>query len=298
MIWIPRATLSIALGIPLAASLACTSVGNVLFAPHPASLEDPKPTLALTTESGATCLDRKPTDATAKMVPAAAAGAAVAVIQMLLEKEAEQYKATYSAAGSGDLGQTRCLRFSAPGTVSLELELDPGTTAVRVSDGYLEVRGTQAKVAAFPWRTLAKGDNPFGSDDWSSRIGNGFGFVNPLMLLHFLWGLVDSSVYEVDIAARVQMDTVVPADRKTSTGILVIPIGKQHIDKIAKGHAFKKDIQSGYVAIPAGNPLLSNVTVSMVEANDLGDVVGKSAALVGENKKSLTDRLQGFLGLQ
>ena len=39
--------------------------------------------------------------------------------------------------------------------------------------------------------------------------------------------------------------------------------------------------------IPEGDPLPANITASVIEANDLGDVIGKGAKLVGEKKGSI-----------
>lgn len=274
-----------ALALVAILSVGCTAVGNVLFTPHPASLRDIEPELAI--------------ERCGRIGAAAAVGVGVAALQTLLEREAEQYRATYSASASEDIATHRCLKLRDE-LASLDLRLaSPGDEpAYRAVDGAFAPKGTKAKVSSLPWRTLARKQNPFASESWSSRVGNAFGFINPLMYLHFLWGLVDDDIYHLDFAVRARVETILPKTRKPQSSELTIPVGKIHIDEIAAGTARVEGLGSGYVPGPTGKPLLSNVTVTVVEANDLGDVVGKAAGLVGEHKQDITDRLSGFLGLQ
>ena len=280
----------------LVLTTGCAAVGDLLFSPHPASLRKLEPKLSLTADTGGDCVDKP---VTTRAIPPAVVGVAVTALKTLLEKEGQRYKATYSAGASDDLLVTKCIRLKHTGLVRLEMSLEGGAIAERVTDGRFTVRGTKSKIVSLPWRTLFNRQNLLDGETWSSKVGNLIGLVNPLMFVHFLWGLLDDDLYKVDFAAKIKVEMIDSASRKVTTVETVIPLGKFSIDEIAdNGGGVRPVRSSSYFPKPKGSPALSNVVVSVVEANDLGDTIGEGAELVGKNEKSITDWVKGLLGLE
>ena len=276
-----RAVSTLALVLLLGLGTGCAAVGNVLFTPHPASLSDVDPTLDLIPCVGT------------QAVPAAAAGVALAALQAFLKSEAARYRATYSAAASKEVGST-CFRFVGDDLVWFEGKIATSATASRVVNGTFKPEATRSKVASWPVRTWTTGQNPFAGQGWGAGLRTAFGIINPIMWLHALWGWADDGLYEVEYAARVKLETIDPDDRKLESGATVIPIGRFSIDDIAAGSASKSDLASAFIPRPADGDLPTNVTITIVEANDLGDVIGKGAELVED--KSFADKVKGFFG--
>ncbi len=124
------------------------------------------------------------------------------------------------------------------------------------------------------------------------------GLVNPLMLLHWVFGLFDEDAYQVDFAVKLRIESVDPKRRRlVQVAEVVIPIGKLSIDEIARGTGEKRAVETGFFPKPAGDEAPSNVTVTVVEANDLGDVIAESADFVGVRKRDITETLKEALGL-
>lgn len=276
-----RAVSILALVLLVGLATGCAAVGNVLFTPHPASLSDVDPTLDLVPCVGT------------QAVPAAAAGVALAALKAFLESEAARYRATYSAAASKEVGNT-CFRFVGDGLVSFKGKIATTATASRVVNGTFEPTATRSKVASWPVRTWTTGQNPFAGQGWGAGLRTAFGIINPIMWIHALWGWADDGVYEVDFAARVKLETVDPGDRKLESGATVIPIGRFSIDEIAAGTASKSDLGSAFLPRHGSGSQPTNVTITIVEANDLGDVIGRGSELVED--PSFADKLKGFFG--
>jgi hypothetical protein len=276
-----RVVSTLALTSLLALATGCAAVGNVIFTPHPASLSDVDPTLDLVPCVGA------------QAVPAAAAGVALTALQAFLESEAARYRATYSAAASKEVGTT-CFEFEGTDLVLFRGKIATSATASRVVNGTFKPEATKSKVASWPVRTWTTGKNPFAGQGWGAGLRTAFGIINPIMWIHALWGWADDGLYQVDYAARIKIETVDPADRKAKSGASVIPIGRFSIDEIAAGTASKSDLGSAFIPRPGSGSQPTNVTITIVEANDLGDVIGKGSELVED--KSFADKLKGFFG--
>jgi len=254
-----RTCSNLALTSLLALATGCAAVGNVIFTPHPASLSEVDPTLHLVPCVGA------------QAVPAAAAGVALAALQEFLKSEAARYRATYSAAASKEVGTT-CFKFEGTDLVLFKGKIATSATASRVVNGTFAPEATKSKVASWPLRTWANGQNPFAGQGVGGGLRTAFGIINPIMWIHALWGWMDDDLYKVEYVAKVKIETVDPGDRKLKSGETVIPIGKFSIDEIAAKTA----------------------SITIVEANDLGDVIGKGSELVKD--KSFTDKVKGFFG--
>ena len=276
-----RAVSPLALTSLLALATGCAAVGNVIFTPHPASLSDVDPTLDLVPCVGA------------QAVPPAAAGVALAALQEFLKSEAARYRATYSAAASKEVGTT-CFKFEGTDLVFFKGKIATSATASRVVNGTFKPEATKSKVASWPLRTWANGQNPFAGQGVGGGLRTAFGIINPIMWIHALWGWMDDDLYKVEYAAKVKIETVDPGDRKLKSGESVIPIGKFSIDEIAAKTASKTDLGSAFIPRPGSGSQPTNVTITIVEANDLGDVIGKGSALVQD--KSFGDKLKGFFG--
>ena len=276
-----RAVSTLALTSLLGLASGCAAVGNVIFTPHPASLSGVDPTLDLVPCVGA------------QAVPPAAAGVALAALQEFLKSEAARYRATYSAAASKEVENT-CFRFVGDGLVSFKGKIATSATASRVVNGTFKPEATKSKVASWPIRTWTHGQNPFAGQGVSRGLRTAIGIINPVMWIHALWGWMDDDLYKVEYAAKVKIETVDPGDRKLKSGESVIPIGKFSIDEIAAKTASKTDLGSAFIPRPGSGSQPTNVTITIVEANDLGDVIGKGSALVED--KSFTDKVKGFFG--
>ena len=60
------------------------------------------------------------------------------------------------------------------------------------------------------------------------------------------------------------------------------------------GSASKLDLGSAYISRPGSGSQPTNVTITIGEANDLGDEIGKGSELAED--KSFADKVKGFFG--
>jgi hypothetical protein len=305
--------------LALLALPACTTVSNLLIPPHPRSLVRDAD-LRVTLETEPDCRLRAAPERRPAVVEAALAGIAVAAAERLLREEAEQYRASYSAVGHHrlvDRGRlASCLRFvrarelppQAAGReprreienplVELAASLERDGPALRVGRADLLVGAVASKVAAlsnpFPpsWPLLGRGGHAELSTP--ERLRNALAWLYPWMWLHGLWGLADSDLYEVELTLRLRIDAVLDArpPRLLTVAELEFPFGRFDV----RGPARAVRSESGYVPLPHPKVVPANVAVTVVEANDLGDLLGRGAGLVRERRGDLRERLGDALG--
>ena len=277
-----RAVSTLALTSLLALATGCAAVGNVIFTPHPASLSDVDPTLDLVPCVGA------------QAVPAAAAGVALAALQAFLKSEAARYRASYSAAASKEVGNT-CFRFVGDGLVSFKGKIATSATASRVVNGTFKPEATKSKVASWPVRTWTTGQNPFAGQGWGAgpahrlrhhqphHVGPravGMGRRRPLQ------GGLRRSHQDRDRRSR-RPQSEVGRERDPDRQVLHRRDRRRHRLEVGPGERLHPEARP-LEALP------TNVTITIVEANDLGDVIGKGAELVED--KSFADKVKGFFG--
>lgn len=281
-------------------TVGCAGLGNVVVHNHPNSLVETAGVPTLTIEEvAAKCPE--PNDRGGKAAGGAAPFAAkaieIAADQLIsaIEKESKRYRATYSARASTMLYQ-RCNDGSyeqiASGFVfrrpvagdgvafelSGKLEISNEASVLRVVPTDLRIEKTQAKVAWFspwPWH-------------WPSDI-----VLGP-------WQLADSDVRKVDFNASISVETIAVQGGTVSAsriGPYPIPLGKFAItsspivDKDAKDLA---PAASPYLPLPlVASPygLAANVTVSIEEANSLGDPIKDAAEKAREKRDGWVEKL-------
>lgn len=174
----------------------------------------------------------------------------------------------------------------------------------------VNVKGFKSKVPCWTWIAMLKGD---GANIWTNQSGmqrayNIFGLINPLMILHAIYGLIDEDTYKVQVAVKMKMDAVTPnllQPTLANVADLTFDLGKISIfhlnDKVKKS-------ESGIFAIPVPGAISTppitqttlpgNITVTVVEADDFGDLIGKAAKNVGDKKDSIADELKKVMGIK
>jgi hypothetical protein len=287
MIAMRYSTFGVALGLLTFSGLSagCAAIGNVFFSPHPESLTE----LPRGKEPELSFHDVPCIGAPHAQGAAIASGVAIAAVQGLLEAESARYEATWSGSGSTpDLLQSGCIKLDGKQYGVLELALDASDVrAFQITDGTFQAKGARSKVVSWPVRMWWNGGWRWPASV-SGKIGSVFGTVNPLMWAHFVWSLFDDGAYSVEYAAKLRVESI-GTDHRSTVASVVIPIGKISVDDMAEpdGYRYPKQLRSGYFVRPAGALLPTNVTATIVESGDLGDVIGRGADLVGENKRGI-----------
>lgn len=115
------------------------------------------------------------------------------------------------------------------------------------------------------------------------------------------WMVFDSSPGKVDL--NIQIEITIFGTEKSTTATIDFPMGKIDLDKIQpkKGWFFDQ-IESGWIPLPKMDPskFLNeekddleyapiNIKVTIIEANDLGDVIAKGGIALSDNKEKFLD---------
>lgn len=290
--------------LPLAGFVlaGCSGLGNFVVPAHPLSSHRTKgrPTLAF--------LQDPPGSATRAFVPSvsqleSAVGYVVRGVERAIESESKRYRATYSARVSGNLcrategsppSPTTCwLHFERPSEVGeasfsfvARLECTVGGDALRVIPESARFRRSKSKVAAPSFRSL-----------WPNY------WLASVVLLPWSW--FDRDLTRVDTSVRITLEAVVRG-RNALVGAVDLPLGKIDLSEVSDdGRKFSpselKGLASPYLALPTrgdGKGLSSlplNVTVTVTESNDLGDVIGRAATRLAERRDDLSERLLQLL---
>ena len=301
---------------------ACTSVSNVLITPHPNSLRtDAKETLELVSFPSGGGSDPRcelPT-AGAEL----AIGIAVTALVKMLEAEAKQYKATYSAGASApDLWNVECLVFTRRqkeegGREYLKLVawLDPvfdpddytkdargqavappraQAIAFRLSPAVLVVRGVKGKVAGLsrPWQ--------YGHLSRWETTRSYLGWILPWMWIHTIWGEIDPEIYAEDLALKISLHGVAMDNGQRKllpVGDVTLPFGKVSVNDMDHPEGIRRASGNMPALEPGADGAVPvNASVTVTEANDLGDVIGEAAGQVKGQQSSIVSTIQGWFG--
>ena len=284
----------------ISACAGCSSVGNILISPHPYSL----------TKSTVQELNiNTPTETcpvvTQKVSMTKSISAASAVIKEFLEVEAKKYSASYSAAGhynknfvdieslslenknDSKLVSSFQTTFTPTNLLTPPQNLNNGTkeyTAFQLTNSLMHICGFHSKVAAWPLLTIYKKQNPWAGKGWSSKIGNTIGVINPIMIFHFIYGLIDPDIYKVDTKVKVRVDAVALSNGQTALlnfADLTLSMGK--VDIFDLPLEIEESEETSYLAFPRATknmPLPTNITVTVIEGNGFGDLIGKGEKLI------------------
>ena len=218
-----------------------------------------------------------------------------------VQVESERYAATYSARTSGVLyrfvddggvlklapGLSR-FTFQRPGaddednvaTFVAEVQLSENAEAMLVVVESFDLKKTKSKVAGgwslVPWQ-------------W------------PASLIVTLWGFADDSIYEVDVNVQVSIDVIVAegtSGRKIlHVGTVDFPMGRRPVGKLwSEDEELRGSLTSGWLPLPqvdkvADTAVLVNLTVTLVEDNDMGDVIAKGAVKLSEKKADIVAKV-------
>jgi hypothetical protein len=282
------------------AAVGCAGLGNVVVHNHPNSLVETAgvPTLTIE-EATAGCPESKDVagKAAVAVAPIAAKAVELAADQLIsaIEKESKRYGATYSARASTMLYQ-RCkdgsyrqvaTRFTfrrpvADDGIAFELSGDlvvsNEASVLRIVPTHLRIEKTKAKVAwfsAWPWH-------------WPSDV-----VLGP-------WQLADPDIRKVDFNASISVEAIAVRGNTVSAsrvGPYPIPLGKFAITGTPIVDEQKADLAaaaSPYLPLPlveAPYGLAANVTVSIEEANSLGDPIKDAAEKAREKRDGWVEKL-------
>ncbi len=271
------------------ASTGCTSITNFVVTPHPKSLREGRLTIAVDCEPDPAAFGP------ALLAPVA--GLIVEGAKKLIKAEAKQYETSYSAVRHFEWAVTRCpvsgtredwLDLSASLTVSAN-QAGARLTNIRVTPRAVKSKVAGLSLPATIWKTPGL--------SVAERLNAQVGYLWPWMWLHTLYGqLIDSGVYETDISLRMRFDAVVDGEKKRTNAKLAeldIQYGKFDITREAEDRQF----ETGWFPTPLSrtSPVPTTLTVTIMEANELGDMIGKGADLIDDKKESIVKKLEGFL---
>jgi hypothetical protein len=171
---------------------------------------------------------------------------------------------------------------------------DTTSSSLKLSDKDIQLSGVQSKVAASPYVTLKNGENPLSGDEWDQNIGNLFGFINPIMMIHALYGLYDDSIYETEIVTKIKIEPVIQINGENKyadigSREIVHKIGTWKIlekkFKAPKEGKDKKDQEEGFAFYP--NPVSedcrgvpASISISIIESNKFRDYIAKGNDLL------------------
>jgi hypothetical protein len=303
---------------PLAfAIIGCGAMGNVLIPHHDNSMVDQNVLVCFkTTRPG----DSVPPFIAA--IPGKAVDLLIAEVAKGIEKESERYKATYSGRNIGvfSLRESELLfiTFETPApkgcgelqdvqwdnnisssigemkdwpavnNVFIVKILAASSRAIRLVPQYVALKTSKSKVAwatsPYPWH-------------WPAAIVWG------------PWYLFDRDIAKVDTNVQISLKAVA-TDEKTGNklvdmGTVDFPLGKRLIsDPFFKEKESLESLGSGWIPLPpydpkAANPIIPmDITVTVIESNDLGDVIAKGATQFKEKKDDIGDSIKRYLGVE
>ena len=276
----------------VAALPACTGLGNALIGAHGNSMRDTSK--ASTNGNGGLSLEMKK----GGTAVALSAAPVIAIVKELVveglkkavEVESKRYDATYSARGAAllytktgttvtpevdGLTLTRWVNVTEDGQekqvkaleFDLAMEISQDGSALKLNPQAFELRYAQGKVAfpsIFPWH-------------WVSSI------------LWAPWFVADPTIADVDVSIQVRLEAIAQdkkgAVKTIDLGAVEFPMGKSRIYDLPQKRGANQFGGAGplWVPLPAldGDCRLPiNVTVTVVESNDLGDVIAHAEALL------------------
>jgi len=278
----------------------CSGLGNVLIGHHPNSMSETagNPNITLMKDGSAV-------GAAGAAVVAQAAAIALKQLERAIDKESKRYKATYSARESGILcsfengvavPEIDSIVFDRKAkekdkevegtTFSLDVQVTPDCSAILLTPTDFKQSKAKSKVAwasLYPWQ-------------W------------PATIIWAPWYLADRSIGKVDTNIQVTIDAIATDKNKErklfQIGTLDFPMGKRPIQKLTSTNLPTGSLNPGYLPLPyvkeqPGKSFLPvNVTVTVMEANDLGDVIAKGSDRLKAKEDDLISALKKKLGLE
>lgn len=134
----------------------------------------------------------------------------------------------------------------------------------------------------------------------------------PSSLVILPWKLIDSDVSKVDLNIQVNLDVIAKSPKDAvqliKVGSFDFPIGKVSMKDLEQGPKVFEDLgefDSGFLPLPSAekettdgkrsvvkaDQIPFNLTVSVIESNDLGDVIGKGLEKFREKRPELEEKL-------
>lgn len=278
---------------------SCHALGNLAIGHHPDSMATAgfSELQACRSEQGAlvcgpeaAALGGGATALLAEAVPIV-----IGLVQEGVAVESRRYSATYSSRIPVLLYQCRARKPDARIQALRFLRRDPEgrellrlDVAIRLTDDasalYLEplafrVSRTRSKVAFASW--------------WPWHW--------PASLVWALWFAADRDIAMVDFNAQVRVDAIAEQKQQRvvfTVGTADIPLGRKAIWKLAEETSLAGAPRSAWMPLPKldcaknGAALPATFTVTVMEANDLGDVIARGAAKFGEKQDEIAARIQ------
>jgi len=250
--------------------------------------------------------------AIAAVVAPIIAGIVVDQVAKGLEEEAKRYKASYSGRASSYLLKVTPASSGAAAKVELvqkRMRIDRyhGNVSKEhgcprdLSDALRTTRATQIESE----RAMS-----FEAEMELGKNGEAI-FITPTVFeLKRTKSKVSAFRNKVDVNVQVTLTTFVKDDKATKQADIAqvdFPIGKIELADSAKPPAVRH-LRSGWYFVPLSPGSVSgsmpqfigplNLTITVKEADDFGDVIGQGAKTVSENKAKIVEGLLKALGLQ
>jgi hypothetical protein len=190
----------------------CAQIGNILIPAHPDSLSKPdlpNPSALILDNGSIECVPKAHLDVVSPDV-------VLKVFNAVLAADKKQYDTSFSATTSTcNFNDVELIKFKPTvkdGSPILDYEISlikPGN-AIVIEETKRDVKLLSNKVAAYPIATLlGKHNRHLLIGTWDQKIGNILGFINPVMMIHAIWGAFDESLYETDIVAKIKIAPII-----------------------------------------------------------------------------------------
>ncbi len=304
----------------------CSSVGNVLIPTHPRSaLQGDKYvlTVGITPSPLTKAADGAPTSAVAVAKGGPGAALAVAAVDFVLdevqkgiEKEAKRYSATYSARTKTQLSLSAAVtptstKFEVIGSPKWLLEAKRGDALALSADIHWNQDGSAFYIVPTKFSFSGAGSK-------IASAGLPYSLIMPwrwpaMLSVGVLKIFGQDKYFKPDVNIQLQVEALT-AGKSSTLGVVDFPMGKVSLgtDYILTTNNVKTSgdlrlasLESPWLPMPAlqakqGGDIIVplNITLTVMEANDLGDVIAKGAEKAKEKKEDAAKSILEKLGIK
>lgn len=319
--WFANVVLVTVFGCAILFSVGCQAVGDAFIPHHPASYVQKGCSTSVALQRSKYVPIEIKNEATNKpagkgILPFAGmpAVASVVVDQAVktAETEAKKYNAVYSARTSDYFNSTNGGTNETIQTIIVERKCSTNTVfkfamtlVPDLTNGVFRIRPEQVVINKTASKNFAPGLPREWKDLWQYAP-----WKWPGNIISIVWWGLDDSISKVDFNVHVVIESIGFNEKHEGKNnvlcALNFPLGKRNIGDIAIGlndirnnmkTSQLSTIDSGFIPLrdPGTNVLDKamplNVTVTVTEGNDLGDIIGKGATELSKNKDSIVKKI-------
>lgn len=287
--------------VSLVTMIGCAPVGNFFIPPHKNSDTRGRDRVSVTLSDQEPLVNRVAPFAAAAIV--AVAGLAIDQVAKGIESESKRYKATYS-------GRTRGILLSRRGdAISLGAKQVKIIRTIRPNENE-PIEAINVTIGIFP--TFDKGAiylQPIEVEMLRSKAKVAWPRWWSLLWTWWMypWMGLDKDAFSIDVNVQLELEVIASTEtaRKASPlGTVDFHLGKCRVDRLTgsgkdgcQWNDRFEELTSPFLGLPVldGNgdgDLLLNVRATVIESNDLGDVIAKGSKEVKDRREDLLEKLK------